>query len=54
MISVEQAITFDRDGFLLIDELFSAEEVAVLLAAVDEATHKPAEPPPVEERQPPG
>jgi ectoine hydroxylase len=38
MTTLEQAITFDRDGFLLIDDLFAAEEVATLLAAVDEAT----------------
>jgi ectoine hydroxylase-related dioxygenase (phytanoyl-CoA dioxygenase family) len=35
---MEQAITFDRDGFLEIDGLFSEEEVAVLLAAVEKAT----------------
>src|SRR5688500_6335367 len=38
MLTLEQALTFDRDGFLLVEDLFSAEEVAVLLAAVDEAT----------------
>jgi hypothetical protein len=38
MITLDQAMTFDRDGFLLIDDLFSPEEVAILLAAVDEAT----------------
>src|SRR5919197_5159822 len=41
MITLEQAITFDRDGFLLIDDLFSAEEVEALLAAVEEATRIP-------------
>jgi ectoine hydroxylase-related dioxygenase (phytanoyl-CoA dioxygenase family) len=38
VITLEQALTFDRDGFLLVDDLFSAEEVEVLLAAVDEAS----------------
>jgi hypothetical protein len=38
MITLEQAITFDRDGFLLIDDFFSAVEVAVLLAAVEAET----------------
>jgi ectoine hydroxylase-related dioxygenase (phytanoyl-CoA dioxygenase family) len=38
MITLEQAMTFDRDGFLLVEELFSAEEVAVLLHAVEAAT----------------
>ena len=38
MITFEQALIFDHDGFLLIDDLFSAEEVTVLLAAVDDAT----------------
>jgi ectoine hydroxylase len=35
MIGIEQALTFDRDGFLEVDGLFSAEEVAVLLEAVE-------------------
>ena len=33
---------------------FLERVAAAVKAAVDEATHKPAEPPPVEERQPPG
>jgi hypothetical protein len=37
MISLEQAITFDRDGYLLVDDLFSTGEVSVLLSAVEEA-----------------
>jgi ectoine hydroxylase len=38
MITLEQAITFDRDGFLLVEDLFSTEEVTVLLNAVEAAT----------------
>jgi hypothetical protein len=38
MIALEQAITFDRDGFVLVDDLFNSDEVAVLLAAAEEAT----------------
>src|SRR5438552_19067618 len=37
-MTLEQSITFDRDGVLEIDGLFSAEEVAVLMAAVAQAT----------------
>src|SRR5712692_3344212 len=37
-MTMEQAITFDRDGFLEVDGLFSEEEVAVLLAAVEQTT----------------
>jgi phytanoyl-CoA dioxygenase PhyH len=36
MITMEQAITFDRDGFLEAEDLFSAEEVAVLLEAIEQ------------------
>src|SRR2546423_2955486 len=38
MMTMEQAITFDRDGFLEADGLFLEEEVAVLLAAVEQET----------------
>src|SRR5207245_6611768 len=38
MITFEQALIFDHDDFLLIEDIFSAEEITVLLAAVDEAT----------------
>jgi len=38
MITIEQAITFDRDGFLEVEALFSPAEVAVLLAAVERET----------------
>jgi ectoine hydroxylase-related dioxygenase (phytanoyl-CoA dioxygenase family) len=35
MISLEQANAFDRDGFLLVESLFSQEEVNVLLSQID-------------------
>jgi hypothetical protein len=38
MMTMEQAITFDRDGFLEVEALFSPEEVALLLDAVEQET----------------
>jgi hypothetical protein len=38
LITQAQAIPYDREGLLLIEELFSPEEVAVLLDAVERET----------------
>lgn len=37
MITLEEAMAFDRDGFLLVESLFGAAEVSALLEAVEEA-----------------
>lgn len=36
MITLERAMAFDREGFLLVEELFRPEEVAALLEAVEQ------------------
>lgn len=41
-LTSEQLQSYENDGFLLLENLFSAEEVAVLLAEVERMTRDPA------------
>ena len=40
MLNIEQVQAFDRDGFVIVDNLFSAEEVAILLDAVEHSLER--------------
>lgn len=42
VLSAEQLQAYERDGFLLLENLFSADEVAQLLAEVERMTRDPA------------
>ena len=41
-LSADQVQSYERDGFLLLENLFSDEEVAALLAEVERMTRDPA------------